>query len=98
METRQDPFLEDVSSFEVRKGGRGRLDPKAVEEAAQASGFEDRAPAKKKEKLKPLPFRLPESEVEKFHRQAYEEIGPGYGSLVTYFRKMWKAYEEREGR
>jgi hypothetical protein len=96
MEARHDPF-DDMPSFNPRKSSREKPDQEEVEKIAQAVGFDNRAPSKKKEALKPLPFRLTASEVEKFHKQAYEEIGPGYGSLVTYFRKMWKAYEKREG-
>jgi hypothetical protein len=46
-----------------------------------------------KEPLKPLQFRLPESEVEAFHRAAFEEFGPKHGAKTALFLKLWRAYQ-----
>lgn len=102
-QNRHDPFgdedlLEDIAAFEPKKSGREKTRPQEgeVEKIAQARGFDNRAPVSKpvKEPLRPLQFRLPESEVEAFHRQAYEEFGPKHGAKTALFLKLWKAYRD----
>jgi len=102
-ESRHDPFDEDdflgeVAAFEPKKSGRERTRPReeAVEKIAQARGFDNRTAVSKpvREPLKPLQFRLPESEVNAFRQRAYEEFGPGQGALVALFRKIWKDYRD----
>ena len=95
MENRRDPFIDEVSTFEPRKSGV-KPDPKDVERAAQAAGFEDRSPKPVKEATKPLPIRLKVSELSRFRKQALEEFGEEspYGALVAYFRKIWREHEE----
>ena len=64
--------------------------------AAAARGFGDRGQAGAKpvkEPLKPLQFRLPASEVEAFHRAAFEAFGPKHGAKTALFLKLWRAYQ-----
>lgn len=100
-ENRHDPFGEDdflgeVAAFEPKKSGRETSRPREedVEKIAQARGFDNRVAVSKpvKEPLKPLQFRLPESEVNTFRQRAYKEFGPGQGAIVALFRKIWKDY------
>jgi len=102
-EIRHDPFGEDdflgeVAAFEPKKSGREKVRPREddVEKIAQARGFDNRTAVSKpvKEPLKPLQFRLPESEVNTFRQRAYEEFGPGQGAIVALFRKIWKDYRD----
>jgi hypothetical protein len=102
-ESRHDPFDDDeflgeVAAFEPKKGGREKTRPREeeVEKIAQARGFDNRTAVSKpvKEPLKPLQFRLPESEVEAFHQQAYEEFGLKHGAKTALFLKIWKAYRD----
>ena len=85
---------DEFEDFEPGKTNRKRVDQKAVEMAAQEAGFGDRTPPPVKEPLKSLSFRLKTSEVDSFHRQAYEEFGPGYGAIANYFRKIRQFYED----
>jgi hypothetical protein len=91
MEARHDPFFEEVAEFEPKKG-RAKLDLKEVEKAAHAAGFENRSPKPVKEPLKPLQFRIPESDANAFRQLAYKKFGPGQGAIVALFRDMWKHY------
>jgi hypothetical protein len=102
-ENRHDPFgddefLGDVAAFEPKKPGREKTRPREeeVEKIAQARGFDNRTAVSKpvKEPLKPLQFRLPESEVNAFRQRAYQEFGPGQGAIVSLFRKIWKDYQD----
>ena len=85
-ENRHDPFGDDEFLGEVA----------AFEKIAQARGFDNRTAVSKpaKEPLKPLQFRLPESEVNAFRQRAYQEFGPGQGAIVSLFRKIWKDYQD----
>jgi hypothetical protein len=101
-QTRHDPFSEEddllgeIAAFEPKKSGREKTRSQEgdIEKIAQARGFDNRGPVSKpvKERLRPLQFRLPASEVEAFHQRAYEEFGMAHGAKVSLFRKMWKAY------
>ena len=101
---RYDPFgdedlQEEIAAFKPKQAGQEKPRPHEgeVEKIAQARGFDNRAPVLQKpvkEPLKPLQFRLPESEVEAFHRQAYEEFGPKHGAKTALFLKLWKAYRD----
>jgi hypothetical protein len=102
-EIRHDPFGEDdflgeVAAFTPKKSGRDTARPHedAMEKIAQARGFENRTavPKPMKEPLKPLQFRLPASEVQAFHRQAYEEFGLKHGAKTALFLKIWQAYRD----
>ena|SRR5262245_3747751 len=102
-ESRHDPFGEDeflgeVAAFTPKQPGGERPRPRedAMDKIAQARGFDNRTAVSKpvKEPLKPLQFRLPESEVQAFRQRAYAEFGPGQGALVALFRKMWNDYRD----
>ena len=102
-ENRHDPFGDDeflgeVAAFEPKKPGREKTRPREeeVEKIAQARGFDNRTAVSKpiKEPLKPLQFRLQESEVNAFRQRAYQEFGPGQGAIVSLFRKIWKDYQD----
>jgi hypothetical protein len=71
-----------------------RRKSRAAKKIAQRSGFDNRTAISKpvKEPLKPLQFRLQESEVNAFRQRAYEEFGPGQGAIIALFRKIWKNY------
>jgi hypothetical protein len=94
----EEDFLEDVAAFAPKTSGQDTTRPRAedVDKLAQARGFENRTAAAKpvKEPLKPLQFRLPASEVQAFHRQAYEEFGLKHGAKTALFLKIWKAYRD----
>ena len=90
-------FLGEVAAFEPKKPGREkRPREEEVEKIAQARGFDNRTTVSKpvKEPLKPLQFRLPESEVNAFRQRAYQELGPGQGAIVALFRKIWNDYRD----
>jgi len=92
----EDEFLREVSGFEKKRPRRKKNRPSEddVEKIAQARGFDNRAPVSKpvKEPLKPLQFRLQESEVNAFRQRAYQEFGPGQGAIIALFRKIWTNY------
>jgi hypothetical protein len=102
---RHDPFSEDdenlfndIAAFSPRAAGdtRVRPDPSELERLAAARGFDHRGSAGAKpvkEPLKPLQFRWPESEVEAFHRAAFEEFGPKHGAKTALFLKLWRDYQ-----
>jgi hypothetical protein len=102
---RHDPFreeddglLRDIAAFSPRSAGDAKVRPDASELArlAAARGFGDRGQAASKptkEPSKPLQFRLPASEVEAFHRAAFEEFGPRHGAKTALFLKLWRAYQ-----
>jgi hypothetical protein len=94
----EDGLLRDIAAFSPRAAGDAKTRPDAAELArlAAARGFGDRGPAESKpakEPYKPLQFRLPESEVEAFHRAAFEEFGPKPGAKTALFHKLWRAYQ-----
>src|SRR5215471_10138417 len=92
----EDEFLGEVAAFEKKKPGRkkNRLSEEDLKKIAQRSGFDNRTTIPKpiREPLKPLQFRLQESEVNAFRQRAYEEFGPGQGAIIALFRKIWKKY------
>ena len=92
----EDEFLREVSGFEKKRPRRKKNRPSEedVEKIAQARGFDNRTAVSKpvKEPLKPLQFRLQESEVKAFRQRAYEEFGPGQGAIIALFRKIWNNY------
>ena len=92
----EEEFLGEVAEFEKKKPRRkkNRLREEDVEKIAQARGFDNRTPVSKpvKEPLKPLQFRLQESEVNAFRQRAYQEFGPGQGAIIALFRKIWNDY------
>jgi len=92
----EDAFLGEVAAFEKRKPGRKKNRPSEedLKKIAQRSGFDNRTAISKpvKEPLKPLQFRLQESEVNAFRQRAYKEFGPGQGAIIALFRKIWKSY------
>jgi len=91
-----DEFLGEVAAFEQKKTGRKKNRPseEELEKIAQARGFDKRTAVSKpvKEPLKPLQFRLPESEADAFRQRAYQEFGPGQGAITALFRKIWNNY------
>jgi hypothetical protein len=101
---RYDPFgdedlREEIAAFKPKQAGQEKPRPHEVEveQIAQARGFDNRAPIPHKpakEPLKPLQFRLPESEVNAFRQRAFEEFGPGQGAIVSLFRKIWNDYRD----
>jgi hypothetical protein len=102
---RYDPFqddedlLRDITSFGPRPVGEVKARPNAseVEQIALARGFDNRDPSRSKpvkEPLKPLQFRLPQSEVDAFHQAAFEEFGPKHGAKTALFLKLWRAYQD----
>jgi hypothetical protein len=92
----EDEFLGEVAAFEKKKPGRKKNRPSEedLKKIAQRSGFDNRTAVPKpvREPLKPLQFRLQESEVNAFRQRAYEEFGPGQGAIIALFRKIWKKY------
>ena|SRR5688500_14850705 len=94
----EDEFLGEVAAFEKRKSGRKKNRPseEELEKIAHARGFDKRTAVSKpvKEPLKPLQFRLPESEADAFRQRAYQEFGPGQGAITALFRKMWNNYRD----
>ena len=92
----EDEFLGEVAAFEKIRSRRKKTRPSEedVGKIAQARGFGNRAPVSKpvKEPLKPLQFRLQESEVNAFRQRAYQEFGPGQGAIIALFRKIWNNY------
>lgn len=90
------PKLEPIDKRGLDRDGMKRLqkehgfDRPAIEPKAGWAG--DNA---KKEPLKPIQFRLPESEVEAFHEAALAEFGNKHGGKTDLFRLMWKLYLER---
>jgi hypothetical protein len=92
----EDEFLGEVAAFAQKKPSSKNNRPREedVRKIAQARGFDNRTVVSKsvKEPLKPLQFRLPESEVHAFRQRAYEEFGPGQGAIIALFRKIWKNY------
>jgi hypothetical protein len=92
----EDEFLGEVAAFEKKKPGRKKHRPTEEElrKIAQARGFDNRTAVSKpvKEPLKPLQFRLQESEVNAFRQRAYQEFGPGQGAIIALFRKIWNHY------
>jgi hypothetical protein len=101
---RYDPFqdseelMRDIAAFSPRPAGDTKARPNAaeLEQIAAARGFDDRGPAAAKpvkEPLKPLQFRLPQSEVDAFHQAAFEEFGPKHGAKTALFLKLWRAYQ-----
>jgi hypothetical protein len=102
MAERHDPFddVGDMPAFNPRKSNREKPDQGEVEKIAEAAGFDNRAWVKKKEKLEPLVFKLKASEVQRFRKQALQEMGGQtnpYGAYAAYLRKIWKEHEERAG-
>jgi len=94
----EDDLRRDIAAFSPRAAGDAKMRPDAgeLERLAAARGFGDRGPAGSKpvkEPYKPLQFRLPESEVEAFHRAAFEEFGPKHGAKTALFLKLWRAYQ-----
>ena len=94
----EDDLLRDIAGFRPRAAGDGKTRPDAdeLDRLAAARGFGDRGPAGSKpakEPHKPLQFRLPESEVDAFHRAAFEEFGPKHGAKTALFLKLWRAYQ-----
>jgi len=91
-----DEFLGEIAAFETKKPRQKKNRPSEedVEKIAQARGFDNRTAVSKpvKELLKPLQFRLQESEVNAFRQRAYEEFGPGQGAIIALFRKIWNNY------
>src|SRR5215470_1050704 len=73
---------------------KNRPSEEDLKKIAQSRGFDNRTaiPKPVKEPLKPLQFRLQESEVNAFRQRAYEEFGPGQGAIIALFRKIWKKY------
>ena len=92
----EDEFLGEVAAFEKKKPGRKKNRPSEedLKKIAQRRGFDNRTAAPKpvREPLKPLQFRLQESEVNAFRQRAYKEFGPGQGAIIALFRKVWKKY------
>jgi len=92
----EDEFLREVSAFEKKRPGRKKTRPSEedMEKIAQARGFDNRIAVSKpvKEPLKPLQFRLLESEADAFRQRAFQEFGPGQGAIIALFRKIWKNY------
>ena len=93
-----DEFLGEIAAFETKKPRqkKNRPNEEDVEKIAQARGFDNRTAVSKpvKEPLKPLQFRLQESEVNAFRQRAYKEFGPGQGAIVALFRKIWNDYRD----
>ena len=92
----EDEFLGEVAAFAQQKPGQKKNRPSEAElgKIAQARGFDNRTAVSKpvKEPLKPLQFRLPESEANAFRQRAFQEFGPGQGAITALFRKMWNNY------
>ena len=92
----EDEFLGEVAAFEKKKSGpkKNRPSEEELEKIAHARGFDKRTavPRLVKEPLKPLQFRLPESEADAFRQRAYQEFGPGQGAITALFRKIWDDY------
>src|SRR5215467_5153369 len=92
----EDEFLGEVAAFEKKKPGRKKNRPSEedLKLIAQRRGFDNRTDRSQpgKEPLKPLQFRLQETEVNAFRQRAYKEFGPGQGAIIALFRKIWKKY------
>lgn len=103
-EERYDPFGEDdlqkeVAGFKpkVKRGEKRRPQEEDVEKLAEARGFDNRTPVPRKpakEPLRALQFRLPESVVEAFHQQAFEDFGLKHGAKTALFLKLWEDYRQ----
>ena len=100
-----DPFAEDDLDTDLADLGRQArpvdkraLNPEGMRKIQEEGGFDrpvfKKPEERKREPLKSIQFRLPESEIDAFHAAAYEEFGNKHGAKTDLFRKMWALYQE----
>jgi hypothetical protein len=99
---RYDPFVdgdltEELAAFKPKSASElsPRPEPAEMRRIAAARGFEERplvATPTSKEPLKALQFRLPQSQVERFHQLAFQAFGLAHGAKTALFLKMWETY------